>query len=314
MESEARNAGSNRWFMTDVEGQRAALEEIAHEMDGIRRSLPPQSGERLIDRLFKGLMSQLFNLPLDMVIEHRIATHYPALRFAQIQSISQMLHEAVAGCSAPEIVKIVPRRILHASRFLNACYAAFVDQLFNGALSASIPYIEMGAMERGMKLLEIWRSSAKQLSPGAEYDLVDRFGAELRLKSWFGWQRDTGEPAPVQPPEGSNNPTLLALKSPAAVFYFLDILKRFDAMDPELIGRVGAESALAGQTGLNYASPDKTYTVPSYGPELLSGLEVMCLMFAAFQRVAPQHDLRIDLHDAYAKALEMHLERKRKGG
>ena len=120
-----------------------------------------------------------------------------------------------------------------------------------------------------------------------EYDLVDQFGTELRLRSWFDWRRDTGEPAPVQPPTGSTNPTLLALKSPAAVFYFLDILKRFDSLDAEVIGRVGAEAAMAGKTGLNYASPDKTYTVPSYGPEPLSGLEVMCVMYAAFQRVAP---------------------------
>jgi len=53
--------------------------------------------------------------------------------------------------------------------------------------------------------------------------------------------------------------------------------------------------------------------VPTYGPEMLTGLEVMCLMFAAFQRVAPQHDLGIELHDAYQKALEVHEERKREG-
>jgi tetratricopeptide (TPR) repeat protein len=311
LESEARNAGANRWFMTDEEGERAALEEISHELEAIRKSLPPASAERLLDRLFKGLMAQLFNLPLDMVIEHRIATHYPALRFAQIQSISLMLEEAVKGCTSPEILKLVPRRILHASRFLNACYAAFVDQLFTGALAAGRPYVEMGAMERGTKLYEIWRAASRPFSPGDEYGLVDQFGADLRLRSWFDWRRDTGEPAPARPPEGSTNPALLALKSPAAVFYFLDILKRFDGMEPEAIARVAAESAQVGASGLNYASGDKTYEVPGYGPELLSGLEVMCLMYAAFQRVAPQHDLRIDLHDAYAKALAMHEERKR---
>ena len=52
----------------------------------------------------------------------------------------------------------------------------------------------------------------------------------------------------------------------------------------------------------------------SYGPESLPGLEVMCLMFAAFQRVAPQEDIGIDLHDAYQKALAMHEAQKRGGG
>ena len=50
-----------------------------------------------------------------------------------------------------------------------------------------------------------------------------------------------------------------------------------------------------------------------YGPESLSGLEVMCLMFAAFQRVAPQEDIGINLHDAYQKALAMHEAQKRGG-
>lgn len=306
MESEARNAGTNRWFVTDADGERAALAEIAHELESIRRSLPPPAAERLLDELFKALMSQLFNLPLDMVIERRLATNYPALRYSQIQSISLMLEEAVKASNSPDIIKLVPRRIMHASRFLNACYAAFVDQLFSGALAAGLPYIEMGAMERGQKLLEIWQAASQQMSPGSEYDLVDQFGQELRLRSWFDWRHDTSNPAPAQSPSGSSNPALLAKKSPAAVFYFLDILKQFDRMDPAAIRRVAVESALAGQTGLNYMSEAKSYKIPSYCPELLSGLEVMCLMYAAFQRIGPEHDVQIDLHEAYAQALEMH--------
>lgn len=122
------------------------------------------------------------------------------------------------------------------------------------------------------------------------------------------------EPAPAPERAGTTNPELLAMKSPAAVFYFLDILQRFDAMEPEAIKRVAGEAAVTGRDGLNYASPDKSYHLPAYGPEALSGLEVMCLMFAAFQRVAPQHDIGIELHDAYHKALAMHEERKRGSG
>jgi len=101
------------------------------------------------------------------------------------------------------------------------------------------------------------------------------------------------------------------MKSPAAVFYFLEIWKRLDDMDAKAVERIGAEAALAGQDGLDYASPDKKYRVPAYSEELLSGLEVMCIMFAAFQRFALQHDLAIDLNDAYQKALALHEARKR---
>jgi hypothetical protein len=55
------------------------------------------------------------------------------------------------------------------------------------------------------------------------------------------------------------------------------------------------------------------YQTAADSDEMLSGLEVMCIMFAAFRRVAPQHDIAIDLHDAYQKALALHEERKRSG-
>jgi hypothetical protein len=85
-------------------------------------------------------------------------------------------------------------------------------------------------------------------------------------------------------------------------------------MEPEVIMQIASATAVTGRAGLNYGSPDKSYRLPTYGPEALSGLEVMCIMFAAFQRVAPQHDIGIELHDAYQEALALHEARKRKGG
>jgi len=207
-------------------------------------------------------MAQLYILPLDLLIERRIANRHPALRFAQIAVLSLLLEEAVKGSSSPGVVRLVPRRMLHASRFLNACYAAFMDRQFAGALAAGAPFIAMGAMDRGLKLLGLWDEHTRELSPGKEYDLVDAFAAELRLQGWFAWVNDTGGPAPART-EGASNPELVAIKSPAAVFYFLEILKNFDAMEPETIKHVATEAAMAGRDGLDYGSPDKKYSVPT---------------------------------------------------
>jgi len=113
-----------------------------------------------------------------MLIERRIATRHPALRYAQVQSLGLMIDEAVKGCSAPDIVRIVPRRLLYASRFLNACYAAFVDHQFAGALAASLPFIQMGAIERGLNLFRLWERETEHLTPGSEYDVVDKIAAD----------------------------------------------------------------------------------------------------------------------------------------
>ncbi|HTO03562.1 MAG TPA: hypothetical protein VL069_07665, partial [Opitutus sp.] len=249
LQAEARNAGTNRRFTTDESNRSLALREINNELSGVRRVVPAHAVDGLIDQLFRGLMSQLYNLPIDMLIERRIATRHPGLRYAQVQSLGVMLDEAVKGCSSPDIVRMVPRRILHASRFLNACYAAFVDHQFAGAMAASLPFIQMGAMERGMNLYHLWDKETAHLTPGSEYDVVDKLAADLRLSGWFQWQDDPGEAASDPSAEGSSNPDLLARKAPAAVFYFLEILKRLDGMDVERIQRAGAEAALAGRDG-----------------------------------------------------------------
>jgi Flp pilus assembly protein TadD len=92
MEAEARNAGTNRWFSSNEFGWQLAQREIANELGPIRRTLPPPRAEELIERLFKGLMAQLYSLPLDMLIERRIATRHPCFaspRFRRSRSCSK---------------------------------------------------------------------------------------------------------------------------------------------------------------------------------------------------------------------------------
>jgi hypothetical protein len=49
----------------------------------LRRSVSPAAVPELIDQLIRGVMSQLYNLPVDMIIERRIATR---LRAASVKS------------------------------------------------------------------------------------------------------------------------------------------------------------------------------------------------------------------------------------
>ena len=62
---------------------------------------------------------------------------------------------------------------------------------------------------------------------------------------------------------------------------------------------------MVGQNGLDYASPDHKYVLKSFPDEKFSGLHLMCLMFAGFKRIAPEHDLHMDLNESFLTALEM---------
>jgi len=63
------------------------------------------------------------------------------------------------------------------------------------------------------------------------------------------------------------------------------------------------EMARLGESGLDYANPEKKYTLSAYPGESFSGLQLMCLMYAGFQRIAPDQDTGMDLNEPWITAL-----------
>jgi hypothetical protein len=50
----------------------------------------------------------------------------------------------------------------------------------------------------------------------------------------------------------------------------------------------------------------KTADLFEFEGTLTSGLHPMCLMYAGFKRVAPEHNVQMDVNDPYLTALQMH--------
>jgi hypothetical protein len=127
------------------------------------------------------------------------------------------------------------------------------------------------------------------------------------LRDWYEWKADPGTHTVTEPPrkEGTTNPDLLKRKHTPAVYFLLDALQRYDKLPVEKIREIAYEIGLIGGNGLDYASPDQKYTLKSLPGEKFSGLNLMCLMFAGFKRIAPEHDLRMDLEEPFLEALEM---------
>jgi hypothetical protein len=157
------------------------------------------------------------------------------------------------------------------------------------------------------RLFQHWQARFPQLGPGDEYALVDEFGDMLGLRGWFGWRNDPGTHAVTAPPlkEGTTNPDLLRQKLPAAVWHLLDALNRFAKVTPEQVRQIAFEIGTIGGGGLDYASPEPKYRLRSLPGESFTGLQLMCLMFAGFKQIAPDHDLGMNLDEAFHQALEL---------
>jgi hypothetical protein len=202
---------------------------------------------------------------------------------------------------------VAPRKILQASLALNGAYSLFLDNLFAGASTFSEVYRRFDTFALSQKIFNHWVEQVDKLDPGDEYKLVDEFAEMTGLRAWYEWKTDPGQHEIVETPltEGTTNPALLREKHPAAVFYFLDAFKRFDAMTPEQIRNIAFEIALLGRNGLDYASPDEKYELQSIPNRKFSGLHLMCLMYAGFKRVAPEQDVGMDLEEPFLNALQL---------
>jgi tetratricopeptide (TPR) repeat protein len=78
-------------------------------------------------------------------------------------------------------------------------------------------------------------------------------------------------------------------------------LRRFEGMTAEEVTRLGVEIAVLGTKGLSINDTRKTYSIDSLGGEF-SALELVSMMYAAFQQFAPETDLGIDLSVEYRLA------------
>ena len=137
---------------------------------------------------------------------------------------------------------------------------------------------------------------------------MDTFGEFLGIRDWYDWKRDRGFIPPEGildnlEKEGTTNPDLLKAKAPASVMYLLDALEQFSSMQSDEVKHIVLEIAVMGEEGIEYASPEEKYSLKSLPQKAMSGLQLMCLMYAGFKQVAPEMDPEMDLEDEYQQAL-----------
>jgi len=309
MESDARDQGTNRWFVTTPETRTNSA--LALKADLRRLEKKGYSNDQvagLINELITGVNLFLFNCPIDMVIEKRIWRDYPELRESQFCGLASIAHNSRKVTMDPKIRDFVPPTLLRINDILNAVFALFVDELFDGATAYADAYRKFPIFGDAEKLYTLWKEESTDPTPGAEYDLVDSFGKFLGIADWHTWKQDRG----FLPPEGilenvgkegTTNAELLKAKAPASVLYLLDAIERFDAMDRDMVKKIVLEIAVMGQEGLDYSSPEEKYRLKTLPDQAMSGLQLMCLMYAGMKMVLPDMDPGMNLEKEYRQAL-----------
>jgi hypothetical protein len=275
-----------------------------------------ESISQVTQKLVGGLANQLFNIPLDMVVEQRIAREMPELNASEFAALEGFHRENLAIFTNKEIEKLTPANVYRANVAMNISYALFMDSLYGSRTEYGAAYRQADALPTGQKLFGLWQEAMNEFNPGDEYDLVDAFARVLGLSGWYVWKPDDALREEIERDlpaedlasgvEGTTNPELLKAKEPAAQMYLLGAIERFEHMRTDEIRKIGFEIGTVGREGLDYSSSEQKYQLRSIPAESFSGLQLMCLMYVAFQRIDPLMDTGIDLKDAYRMALKLH--------
>jgi tetratricopeptide (TPR) repeat protein len=298
LEHDARTNGRNRFFTANTETRAAALRSVS----GHATKLPRQ--DELVQNLIHGLCNQIFNCPLDMVVEHNLYMKHPKLRQSQLVSMDLMFQDAIRTFGDADIKKVVPPFIFRASSTLNCAYALFIDDLFHGRTNYSTVYRSSEVFSAGKNLFDIWKKRMAVFQSGDEYDLVDEFARLLKLRSWYIWKTDDGSDM-NRDRLSSSNPAPITTDKPEAYMYCLDALRRFDGKSRDEIVAVASEIGILGMNGIDHTS-EKTYTLMAFPNERFTGLALLCIMYVGFKLYDPSINSGLDFAEAYELAREAH--------
>jgi hypothetical protein len=141
-------------------------------------------------QLTSGLANQLFNMPLDMISEHRIFHEQPELRATHFVAMAGFHKENLAAYTNKEIEKLTPDNIRSANFAMNIALAMCMDSLFGARTEYAWEYRDADALPSGQKLFGLWQEAMKGFKAGDEYDLVDEFARVLGLSHWYTWGPD----------------------------------------------------------------------------------------------------------------------------
>jgi hypothetical protein len=193
METEARQAGTNRWFMTASATWNTAFTGMKKEILGlVRKGYADDEVSRGVSALYHGAVGFLYNCPLDMLIEQRIRRDYPEIAEVQFCGVAQLAHDALTVTMRKDLRDFVPPTLQRINDALNGAYALFVDELFDHATDFAASYHPMPTFALSQKLHGMLKEANTSFRPGTEYELVDAFADQLGIRDWYSWKLDSG--------------------------------------------------------------------------------------------------------------------------
>lgn len=187
----ARKAGTNRWFVSTSESRDIAFSAIASDIGKLAKDgYSPTQVSGYAASLVDGILGQLYNFPVDFLIETRLLEMHPHLAELVFVSVSEQLMTASRIAADAGTAARTPKAVYRANTAMNGAFALWLEDTFPGRTDFVSLFQRTATWPLSRRLYGMWSTSANDWSPGAELGWVDEWGEALGLRAWYGWKDD----------------------------------------------------------------------------------------------------------------------------
>ncbi len=186
----ARRAGRNRWFSGGATER--ALESMGQDLARLRNAgMPAETLAAYAGGLIDSTRQQLYNAPIDLLIDRRLHEAHPEIRELLFNAIRGQLETWVQAVEDEGVKERTPRLVYRANTAMNGALALWFDAAYPRRTNLVQRYQGTVGWPIAKQLYGEWSDAVKDWEPGAELDWVDDWARRLGLQEWYSWVPDT---------------------------------------------------------------------------------------------------------------------------
>ena len=284
---EAKEAKNNQLLISTQALKSSFLNSLQKYAIKLRKEgVPDENITNYLDALFDGINRQVYNTPIDLFIEDRIYSNYPNFRPIQFLSLLSLIKEGIEATTSPAVIENIPKLFLSKSKTYNLVNALHFKTLFN--IDFTLDHLPTrNELTQANAFYDEFKEYRSDKEPGEEYQLIQNWGEDLDLDSYFELvsedeYRGKGKSIEQVLSDIESDPFDLETIDPskerkmkefldehgdkelnlAVTMYMVNALKNFENMPNEKIKEIAFEFATLGMSGID---PNKDgYIVPSF--------------------------------------------------
>lgn len=187
----ARAAGRNRWFTASAKDREFAVRSLAPETKRLaRQGISELDLKALSLTWIDGLLLQLYNFPIDLLIESRLITDYPTLRELWFFSLARQLEVAARIAEDRQLAQATARTVYRASTAMNGAFVLWFEDQFPRRTDFVARFQRTQTWPTSKRLYSMWVHDFNSWEPGQEFAWIDSWARALGLTHWYTWRDD----------------------------------------------------------------------------------------------------------------------------